>query len=164
MLANYPIRQESALTTEPPFDLAAAHRYFSAECFNTAWDLMEKSDRTAEEDLLMVALSQASIYHWSQRPDCTQENLSIGFWQASRIQALLGNASEARRHAETCLRFSHQLAPFYVGYAYEALARAERLAGEQARYEDYLAVARDWAAKVTDEEDRSLLMQDLDSV
>jgi hypothetical protein len=31
------------------FDLAAAHKYFSAHCFNAAWDLIEKKDRTPAE-------------------------------------------------------------------------------------------------------------------
>jgi hypothetical protein len=31
-----------------PFDAAAAHKYFAAHCFNSAWDLIEKKNRTAE--------------------------------------------------------------------------------------------------------------------
>jgi len=53
------------------FDLMAAHRHFSAWCFNRAWDLIEKPDRTEAEVRLMTALSHASIFHWISRPDCT---------------------------------------------------------------------------------------------
>lgn len=87
----------------PAFDAVAAHKCFAAHCFNSAWDFIEKKDRTAEDDRLMVALNQASIYHWLQRPDCGDRQLSVGFWQASRIQALLGNTTEARRQAEVCM-------------------------------------------------------------
>jgi hypothetical protein len=73
-------------------DVAAAHKHFSAACFNQAWDLIDKLDCTEADDCLMVALNQASIFHWMNRPDCTDMNLSVGYWQASRIQALLGNA------------------------------------------------------------------------
>lgn len=52
----------------PAFDAEAAHKYFAAHCFNRAWDLMEKKERTAEDDRLMFALNQASIYRWLQRP------------------------------------------------------------------------------------------------
>jgi len=52
------------------FDVSAAHKYFSANCFNMAWDLIEKTNRTPEDERLMVALNQASIYHWLQRDDC----------------------------------------------------------------------------------------------
>ena len=31
------------------FDKKAAHKYFSAACYNRAWDLIGKSDRTPED-------------------------------------------------------------------------------------------------------------------
>ena len=85
------------MAQKPDFDLTAAHRYFAAECFNRAWDLIDKPVRTPEEDQDMIHLNQASLYHWSQREDCTNRNLSVGNWQASRIYALLGQADNARR-------------------------------------------------------------------
>jgi hypothetical protein len=109
--------------TKPAFDVEAAHKHFAAHCFNRAWDLIEKKDRTSEDDRLMVALNQASVYRWLQRPDCGNEQLSVGFWQASRVQSLLGNAAEATRQGEVRLLYSGELKPFYLGYAHEALAR-----------------------------------------
>jgi len=73
------------MTKSPEFDVAAAHKYFAAHCFNTAWELIEKPSRTTEEERLMVALNQASIFHWLNRADCDRRRLSIGYWQASRI-------------------------------------------------------------------------------
>ncbi len=35
----------------PDFDVVAAHKHFSASCFNKAWDLIEKKNRTPEEDV-----------------------------------------------------------------------------------------------------------------
>lgn len=148
----------------PSFDLAAAHKYFAADCFNKAWDLIEKPDRTSEEDHLLVALNQASIFHWLNRPDCTSENLSVGSWQASRIQALLGIATEARRHAETCLGYSQALGPFYLGYAYEALARAEFLAADSVKAREHLKNARNHAAHIENKDDLAMLLKDLDSL
>jgi hypothetical protein len=140
----------------PTFDLAAAHKYFAADCFNKAWDLIEKPDRTPEEDRLMVALNQASVFHWLNRADCTSENLSVGFWQASRIQALLGRADEARRQAETSLSYSHSLEPFYLGYAYEALARAEVMAGNLANGHEHLQSAKLHAANVENKDHQAM--------
>lgn len=145
----------------PAFDVAAAHRHFAAHCYNAAWDLMEKSVRTQEEDRMMEALSLASIYHWRSRPDCTDRNLSIGYWQASRVQALLGNAAEATRHAQACLSYSRDLDPFYIGYAWEALARAARLAGDVQGMKRLVAEGEARAALVTDKEDRDKLLEDL---
>ena len=147
--------------TNPPFDFAAVHRHFSAHCFNRAWDLMEKADRTPEENRLMVSLSQASLYHWQQRPDCTEMNLSIGYWQASRIQVLLGRAAEARRLADVCFQYSRELSPFYLGFAYEALARAEGLDGNMSRRDEYRERAAALANQVQDPRDREQLLADL---
>jgi len=148
-------------TQKPDFDLDAAHRFFAAECFNRAWELIEKPDRTPEEDRLMVALSQASIFHWLQRPDVTARNLSIGYWQASRIQGLVGNPREARRWAEVCLGHSPELAPFYRGYAYEALARAAAGEGDVAAAREFLAQAEALASRIQGTDDRRLLERDL---
>jgi hypothetical protein len=150
-----------AKSKSPAFDLEAAHKYFAAHCFNRAWDLIEKQDRSPEEELLMVALNQASLYHWSQRPDCTDQNRSVGYWQAARIQAILGNPAEARRYAEVCLSYSRDLEPFYLGYAFEALARAAKIAGDDPKFRQYLAAAEEKAASVPSKEDRELLEKDL---
>ena len=152
------------MTSKADVDLAAAHRHFSAWCFNQAWDLIEKPDRSEADDRLMVALNQASIFHWLNRPDCAAKNLSIGYWQASRIQALLGNASEAMRHAHTCLSYSDGLEPFHLGYAYEASARAAGLAGDARVLAGYLGQARALAEQVSDAADRQLLMADLQTL
>jgi len=149
------------MTAAPDFDRAAAHRYFAAHCFNAAWDLLDKAERTEEDNRQMVALNMASLYHWSQRPDCTDMNRSVGYWQASRIHAVLGLVEEARRYGETCLEFSHLLPPFYRGYAHEALARAASLAGDRAWAAEHAARGRDYAAQVVDEADRKRLLDDL---
>jgi catechol 2,3-dioxygenase-like lactoylglutathione lyase family enzyme len=152
---------EGSMPSTPNFDLTAAHKYFAAYCFNKAWDLIETKERTAEENRLMVALNQASIFHWLSREDCHAQNLSVGFWQASRIQALLGDADQARRYAQTCLSYSHSLEPFFLGYAFEALARAEFIAGDSMKASKYLEVAKSHAARVERPEDKQLLMRDL---
>ena len=152
------------MSPKQPFDLSAAHRFFSADCFNQAWELLDKPDRTSEEDEQMLRLNQASLWHWTQRDDCNGRNLSIGYWQASRIHAVLGRADEARRYAQLCLHHSRQQAPFFLAHAYEALARAEQLAGNHAVVETYRAQALQLAQAVADPDDRQLLMDDLNTI
>jgi hypothetical protein len=154
------------MSDPPTFDLPTAHRYFSAECFNTAWDLIEKPRRTAEEDLDMLHRSLVALWHWSQRPDCTPTNRSIGCWQVSRVYAILGQEENARRYGELCLAVSREpdVPPFYLAYAHEALARAALLAGDIARVQEHLAEARRLAQGVTDGEEKSALLNDLETV
>ncbi len=154
------------MVTEPGFDLAAAHEHFSVVCFNQVWDLMDKPNRTPAEDQEMIELCLASLWHWSQRDDCTPTNLSIGYWQASRVYALLGQAENAIHYARMCLNVSHEsdVLPFYLGYAYEAMARAASIAKEQARVAEYLTKAQRVAAALTDPEERDQLLEDLETI
>lgn len=147
------------------FDLAAAHRYFSAHCFNKAWELIEKPNRSPAEDEEMLLLSLASHWHWMQRPDYSRSSASIGYWQTSRIYALLGHAENARRYGQLCLAAGQESdAPFLLCYAHEALARAESAAGNQAQVEEHLRAARQTAEKITDEQDRQQLLADLSTI
>lgn len=147
---------------EPPaFDVAAAHRFFAADCFNRAWDLLDKPERTPREALLLVALNQASLFHWLQRPDVTERNLSVGCWQASRIHAALGHWAEAGRYAALCRELSIDLEPFYLAYAHEALARAAQGGGDAAAAEEHLGRAEVLAAAVAEPEEREMLLADL---
>ncbi|MFN7954112.1 MAG: hypothetical protein U0610_20475 [bacterium] len=149
------------MPAKPTFDVLAAHRFFAADCFNKAWNLIEKQDRSPAEDRQMIALNQASIFHWTQRPDCAPKNLSIGYWQASRIHVLLGLVGEAKRYGQICLDLSQGLDAFYLGYAHEALARAEMAAGRQAEASAHLAKARALANQIADPAERELLLADL---
>ncbi|HWE99001.1 MAG TPA: hypothetical protein VG248_04315 [Caulobacteraceae bacterium] len=149
------------MNREPTFELADAHRHFSADCFNRAWDLIEKQNRTPEEDLRMVALSHASLFHWMNRADVTARNLSIGYWQASRVLALVGQPAAALWLAQASVRHADGLDPFYKGYGLEATARAMVGLGRLAEAREVLATARALAAQTADVEGRSRLEHDL---
>ena len=154
------------MSNKPDFDLAAAHHYFSVECFNRAWDLMDKPTRSADENEQMLRLSLASHWHWTQRPDVTSTNASVGYWQTSRIYAVLGQADNARRYGQLCLDASQVegVLPFYLGYAYEAQARAQSIAGNRAKMDEYLAQARAAAARVADADEAKQLLTDLGTI
>jgi tetratricopeptide (TPR) repeat protein len=147
----------------PDFDLQSAHRYFSAQCFNQAWELIEKQGRTPEEDEAMIRLSQASHYHWTQREGYSPTNNSIANWQLARVYAMLGRLDSARHYADLCLQASLEegVEAVFVGFAYEALARVEKLAGDRERAQGYLAAALEQAEKTEDDEERQMLLDDL---
>jgi hypothetical protein len=154
------------MTIETNIDIDAAHRFFAPDCFNRTWSLIDKPERTPEEDEAMLLLSMASLWHWTQRPDCTEQNLSIGYWQVSRVYALLRQVENARRYAQRCLESSQgeEVPLFCLGYAYEALARAESIAGERARMKAYLSLAYQTAERMTDMEAHEMLLADLETI
>jgi len=151
---------------QPNFDLVSAHRHFAVDCFNRAWDLMDKPQRTTEEDEQMILLGLASLWHWTQRPDCTLTNQSVGFWQTSRIYAMLGQVENARRYGQLCLEAcrGEGILPFYLGYAYEALARAEMVAGNREKMADFLQKASQVAERMSDPEAKKQLLDDLSTI
>jgi len=150
----------------PDFDVEAAHRYFSVDCFNRVWGLLDKPERTPQEDRDIVQLCLASVWHWTEREDCTDTNMSIGYWQASRVFATIGLPDEARRYGQLCLEASQEpdILPFYLGYAYEALARAEAVAGNKDKARGHLAESRRIAEGLPNPDAKKQLLADLDAL
>jgi hypothetical protein len=152
------------MSKQPEFDLQTAHKYFSTDCFNKTWEFIDSPNRTPAEDRTMLHTAMASLWHWSQRADAQPQNLPVGHWQVSRVFALLGQARNARAYAEISLQLAEGFAPFYVAFAYEALARAEMVAGDKARMKEHLEKAYALAGQVTYEEDKQDLLNDLGSI
>ncbi len=151
---------------EPPFDAATAHRVFSAEAFNAAWDLIEKEGRSEAEIEDMISLAHASAWHWTQRQDVRPKNRAISAWQLSRVYAEAGRFDEAERYANRSLEIATEgdVGPVFTGYAYEALARLANEMGKAERRDEWLDLARAEADKVDDKLDRDRLLSDLEEI
>jgi ATP/maltotriose-dependent transcriptional regulator MalT len=108
----------------------------------------------------------ASHWHWTQVEGVTAENISIAYWQAARVYALLGEADNARRYAACCLEVSggEDVEPFYLAYAHEAAARAAAIAGDTEAMQTHLDEAARIAATLEDEDSRTQLKQDLATI
>ncbi len=149
----------------PGLDIQQAHNYFSADCFNKTWENMDKDeDRSTEETMEMLHTAIASLWHWGQRKDVTHEKLSVGYWQVSRVYCLIGQPNNARRYGMLSLQHAKDLLPFFKGYAYETLARAEMLANKRHIMLTQLEKAREMLEQIEDEEDRQLLEKDLETI
>lgn len=150
--------------TVPPFDEQRGHRYFSAHCFNRTWELIDKPDRSPVDDEQMLLRAYASFWHWTQRPDVTPQNLSVGYWLLSRVHALMGQGERARHFGELSLQQAANEPPFYLGYAHEALARAAQVGHQDQEFQFHLGQAERCLLGVDDPDDRSLLENDLSSL
>jgi DNA-binding transcriptional MerR regulator len=141
-------------------------RRLGAGLYNATWTLLEKEDRTREEDDAMLHMTHASAYHWRQvgKP----ENFARSEWQCSRVYAVLGRPEQSLRHARRCLEIVEsapdEVEEFDLPFACEALARAHALAGEEAESREWLARARAAGEKIADEDDRVLLESDLATI
>ena len=141
-------------------EIRSAERQLGVDLFNGVWRLME----SRADDELMVSMAYASAYHWAIAPECTPANRARSEWLLSRVHVVVGRVEPALHHAERCLEIceSAELADWDLGFAYEALARANRLAGDDASAESYVIRAR--AVPVADSEDRELLDNDLATI
>jgi hypothetical protein len=65
-----------------------------------------------------------------------------------------------------CLEASRDdsLPPFCLGYAYEALARAESVAGDQTQTSEYLREAQRVTETITDPDTKQMLLADLETI
>jgi len=144
-------------------DIQEIHRQLSVKYFNDCRDLMDKNTKSIEDVENMLLLADASLWHWKQRTDCRPLDLSVGYWQVSRAHALARQADMARLFGQKCLAVSQngKLPPFYLGYACEALARAEVVAGNEEAAWTRLSEARDYLSGVGDKEEYALLERDI---
>lgn len=140
------------------------HRDMAVSLFNLVWDLMGKPDRTPEENDKMIHAAHASRYHWGETG--TAVNLARGEWQISRVYAILNRIEPALYHAQRCLEITHQnnIGDFDLAFAYEAMARAIALSGDQTVSEHYMRLAKETGDKIAEQEDRTLFFSDLATV
>lgn len=145
-------------------EVASWHRRFGTELFNQTWDLLDSGDRTADQEAEMLAAALGSRHHWRQIGE--PKNFAISDWQVSRVFAVAGAAGLAQTFAAQSLALcdQHDLGSFLRGYAHEGLARAALVAGDAAAAQEHLVAARAFAAEVTSDDDRALLVQDLDEL
>jgi hypothetical protein len=142
----------------------AMHRRVAAQLFNATWDLMDRESRTPAEDDEMLRRAHASRLHWGVAG--TPLQWARGEWLLSRAYSLVGDITQALRHADNCLALSgdHNLGPFDMGFALEAVARAHALAGDGPARDDALVAAMEAAAAVASDDDRRWLLENIDAV
>jgi len=151
-------------TAKPDFDLQSAHRYFAPTAFNLAWTFLDKPERTVEDADRLLEASYASLWHWRQREDCDATRLAVGYWQLSRIFAVLGRATDAEHYGQLSLASADETQPFFRAYAYEALARASAVAGDSRACHERLEQARYWTERVEEDDERKGLEDDLATI
>jgi hypothetical protein len=114
----------------------------------------------------MIHAAHASRYHWGLVPEATPANLARGEWQISRVYAVLKRAEPARYHAQRVLDICQDngIADWDLAFAFEALARAHAVAGETGKARHYTDRALAAVDNITDEEDRALVLADLETI
>jgi hypothetical protein len=140
-------------------------RQLAKDLFNGTWTLMEQQARSRVEDDTMLHMAHASRHHWGQ----VSEDPAIharGEWQCSRVYALLGRAEPSLHHAQRVLDLCREngIGDWDLAFAHEALARARAVGGDLAAARQHTELALAAAKDITDDEDRDLLLADLETI
>ena len=133
------------------------HRQLGVDLFNEVWRLIG----SREDDERMIHAAHTSRYHWGEALDCKPENLARGEWQVARVYTVAGLPEAALRHARRCLDICEAsgLGDWDLAYAYEAVARAYKVAGAAPEAAAYAKLAAD--VPIAEDDDREHLAQDL---
>ena len=149
--------------------MAEAKKYTEEEChkksavdsFNLVWGLLDKRERTKEDDDRMVHAAHASRFHWGEIG--TPVEFERGEWQISRVYSVLKRSESALYHAKRCLEICQRnsIGDFDIAFAYEAMARASAAAGEMSHCQRYIKSAREAGDQIKEKGDRNYFFSEL---
>lgn len=138
---------------------------FATIYFNKVWDILDKDERIEEEQEKMIHMAHASFQHWTEVKECSHENISMGYWQLSRVYAVADEGKNSLKYADKCIEVSEKAGfiPFYIGYAYEAKARALKVLKDE-KAQVFIDKAKSYLEKIKDVESRKMLEADLKNI
>ena len=140
------------------------NKSLAIKCFNLTWTLIEKEDRSHEDIDRMINAAHASRYHWEVAGKAV--NLARGEWLITRVYAVLHRIEPCLYHADRCLKITleNDLKDFDLAFAYEAMARACKLAGDDVESAKYITLAKEAGAKIADLDDRAYFFNELETI
>ncbi len=148
---------------ENKYTIEDCHKKFAVELNNLVWNLLEKRARTGEEDEEMIHAAHGSCYHWGKIGEPI--NLQRGEWLISHVYAVLNRAEPSLYHAHKCMEITneHNFIDFDLAFAYEGMARAYAVNGEESECEKYIKLAIEAGEKIERKGDRELFFNDFES-
>ena len=146
------------MTEETTYTMSQAHLLFATDFHGKTWELLDKKQRTPIEDELMLDYAHASMAHW--RAAGTSVRHQRGEWLLARTYAVVGAQELAVHHARRCLQLlesnQSEMEDFDFAFAYEALARALAIKGENAEAKKYIEMAQKAGEALKSKEDRDV--------
>ncbi len=148
---------------EKTYTITQAHLHFAIDFHTLTWELLEKTERTQEDDERMENYAHASLAHW--RTAGTAVRHQRGEWLLARVYSVLNRPQAAIKHAFRCAEILHdnpeEMQDFDTAFVYEAVARAHAIAGEWKETQRFLLKAQEAGEKIADPEDREIFFSQL---
>ena len=143
---------------------ASTQRQLAVDLYNHVWTLLETPERTQDQDDEMLHAAHASRYHWGEVGSAV--NRARGDWLCARVYSVLGRPEPALHHARRCLELceTNGLGDWDLAAAWEAVARASLVAGDQEGLTQAMREGRAALNGIADVEDRQHIEEDLDQL
>lgn len=144
-------------------DLNEMHQSLAINLNQETWGLLEREDRTDNDDQRMITFAKGSLYHWQRSPNCRPVNHQRGEWLISHVYAVLNRGKEALFHAEICMdiTMNESLIDFDLAYAYECKARAYAALDSPQKMNKCYSNAKASGGKIKKNKDKKLFFSDL---
>lgn len=153
------------MTEEKLYSLDESQREFAKSIYNGIWGLLEKPDRSANENEIMLLSAFASLYHWKQFGSSV--HFQRGYWMISRVYQALGDANQALYWAKKCQAItdnqSSDMEDFDLAFAQEGLARAYALSEDLEKAKEHYQKAVNLGEAIQGPEDKKIFQGDLNS-
>lgn len=114
-------------------------RNITAGSFNKTWELIDKKDRTKEDELKMITQAHKFLHYWKLGGG-TELNVTRGEWMLSHMFSILGMGEPALYHAQRCfdMTMKHKYGDFDLVFANEAMAYAHKVLENEELKKEYL--------------------------
>ena len=141
------------------------HHYMAIEMNNQIWSLLDKKDRSEQDDIRMINYAKASLYHWRKSDKYSIVNEQRGQWLISHVYAILGKSDEALSYAKETLDITedNNLKDFDLAYAYETMARAHSISNNQNESKEWYKKVKIAGDLIEGEKDKEYFLLDLNS-
>jgi len=144
------------------YTLEEAQQYFAKTLNGKIWELLQKPDRSRQENELMIYSAYASGFHWLMAG--TGLHHQRAEWLIAHVYKEVGLTESALRHATRCFElteeFTELMKDFDQAYAYEGMARANALAGNREEAIKYIQHAEKSGQAIQNDEDRRIFLGD----
>jgi len=148
---------------EKKYTEAEVHRFFAVQYHGKTWDLLDKPERTPEENECLADYAHTSLAHW--RVAGTAVNYQRGVWLLSRVYVALGEPEIALWYARRTLELTEEhmgeMEKFDIAFAHECMARAHALCGNVVEAQLYLKSAQQAGEEIPEKEDRDVFFTQL---
>jgi hypothetical protein len=139
------------------------HRRIAVASYNRCWELLE-GERSDDDDRELLMLAFVSRYHWTLVGG--EEQAVIGDWMISRAAAAIGDGALSLNFAQHALDVAQDsdVPDWLLASVHEGLARAYAANGDARARDEWYAAAAKLVDQIDDDEWRSLIADQLDSV